>query len=60
MVSEEHYDRPMDKSSQPKRIVQFFRESPLVGIALDLDRDPDAGREVDMSGVLLELPLKNS
>lgn len=33
-----------------KTLVEFFRESPLVGtnLDLDLDRDPDIGRDVDL------------
>ena len=31
-----------------KPISAFFRESPLAGVELDLDRSPDTGREVDL------------
>jgi len=48
MISEEQYDRLVGKSRQPKSIVQFFRESPLVGIELDLERDKDTGRDIDL------------
>ena len=48
MISEEEYSRLKLKSRQPKSIVQFFRESPLVGAGLDLDRDEDAGRDVEL------------
>ncbi|MGD0130826.1 MAG: type II toxin-antitoxin system Phd/YefM family antitoxin [Bryobacteraceae bacterium] len=48
MISEEQYERLTAKSHQPKSLVQFFRESPLVGIELDLERDPDPGREIDL------------
>jgi hypothetical protein len=33
---------------QPKSLTQFFRESPLVGVYLELDREPDGGREIDL------------
>src|SRR6266403_1261142 len=46
MISDEQYDRLMVKLRQPKSIVQFFRESPLVGVNLDLERDKDAGRNI--------------
>jgi len=46
MISDEQYGRLMAKSRQPKGIVQFFRESPLVGVDLDLERDQDTGRDV--------------
>ncbi len=48
MISDEQYDRLMVKSHQPKSIVQFFRESPLVGVALDLERNKDTGRDIDL------------
>ena len=48
VISDEQYERLMLKSRQPKSLVQFFRESPLVGVKLALERDPDAGREVEL------------
>lgn len=48
MISDEQYERLVGKSSQPKSIVQFFRESPLVGVELDLERDQDSGRDIDL------------
>ena len=48
MISDEQYDCLMVKSHQPKSIVQFFRESPLVGVDLDLERDRDTGRDVEL------------
>ena len=48
MISDEQYDRLMVKSHQPKSIVQFFRESPLFGVQLDLERDNDAGRDLEL------------
>jgi prevent-host-death family protein len=29
-------------------LVEFMRSSPLRGVELDLDRDPDTGREVEL------------
>jgi hypothetical protein len=29
-------------------LVQFFRESPLVGLDLDFERDPDPGRDIEL------------
>lgn len=46
MISDEQYDRLIAKSRQPKSIVQFFRQSPLVGVDLDLERDKDTGRDI--------------
>lgn len=48
MISDEQYDRLMVKSQQPKSIVQFFRQSPLVGVKLDLERDKDTGRDIEL------------
>jgi hypothetical protein len=48
MISDEQYDRLRAKSHQPKSIVQFFRESPLVGVDLDLTRDKDTGRDTEL------------
>jgi hypothetical protein len=33
---------------QPSSLVQFFRESPLVGVKLDLNRDKDTGRDIKL------------
>jgi antitoxin Phd len=48
MVAEEHYERLVGKSHQPKSLVQFFRQSPFVGVDLDLKRDRDPGRDIDL------------
>jgi antitoxin Phd len=48
MVAEEQFDRLVGKSHQPKNLVQFFRRSPFVGVELDLERDRDPGRDVDL------------
>src|SRR6184192_4045068 len=44
MVAEEQYEQLVGKSHQPKSLVQFFRESPLVGVDLNLEREKDEGR----------------
>jgi len=48
MIAEEQYERLMGKSHQPKSLVEFFRQSPLVGVNLDLERDRDAGRDIEL------------
>jgi prevent-host-death family protein len=48
MISDEQYERLMVRSHQPKSIVQFFRESPLAGLDLDLERDKDPGRDIEL------------
>ena len=41
MISEEQYDQLVGRSYQPKSLVRFFRESPLGGVELDLERAKD-------------------
>jgi prevent-host-death family protein len=48
MVAEEQYNQLLGKSRQPKNIVDFFRQSPLVGLELDLKRDRSPAREVKL------------
>ena len=48
MIAEEQYEQLVGRSQQPKSLAQFFRESPLVGAELDLERDKDEGREIDL------------
>lgn len=48
MIAEEQYERLVGKAHQPKSLVEFFRQSPLVGVDLDLKRDRDAGREIQL------------
>jgi antitoxin Phd len=47
MISYEQFEELTVKVHQPKSIVQFFRESPLVGVELDLERDKDTGRDIE-------------
>ena len=49
MLAEEQYEQLVGKSHQPKSLVQFFRQSPLVGADLDLQRDRDPGRDTDLT-----------
>jgi len=48
MIADEQYQHLVGKSHQPKSLVQFFRESPLVGIDLNLERAEDEGREIEL------------
>jgi Arc/MetJ-type ribon-helix-helix transcriptional regulator len=34
------------EKNAPKSLVQFFRDSPLVGLELQFERDQDTGREI--------------
>src|ERR1700683_3185469 len=48
MLAEERYEQLVGRSHQPRSLVQFFRQSPLVGVALDLKRDRDPGRDIEL------------
>jgi len=48
MISDEQYERLVGKAHQPRSLLRFFRESPLVGIELDLERDRDQGRDIEL------------
>lgn len=48
MIPVEQFDQLVIRSRQPKSLVQFFRESPLVGLELDFERDKDAGADVEL------------
>ena len=48
MIAEEQYDRLVGKSRRPKNIVDFFRQSPLMGLELDLKRDRSPARDIDL------------
>ena len=48
MIPINPFDQPVAGGGRPQTLVQFFRESPLVGIELDLEREKDAGRDVEL------------
>jgi len=48
MIAEEQYNQLVGKSHQPTSLVKFFRQSPLVGVDLDLERDRTAARDIDL------------
>jgi prevent-host-death family protein len=48
MVPAEQFDQLVARSRQPRSLLQFFRESPLVGLELDFERDKDAGRDIEI------------
>lgn len=48
MISNEQYELLVGRSHQPKSLLQFFRNSPLVGVDLDLEREKDQGREIEL------------
>ena len=44
----EQFARLTQRTRQPKSLVKFFAESPLARVSLDLSRDPDLGREIEL------------
>jgi antitoxin Phd len=48
MVAEEQYEQLAGRACQPKSLVDFFQQSPLVGVDLNLERDRDPGRDVKL------------
>jgi antitoxin Phd len=48
MLPVEQFDQLLARSNQPESLVRFFRESPFVGVKLDLERDKDTGRDIDL------------
>ena len=37
-----------EKARQPKSLVQFFRESPFVGMEMKFERSPDTSRKIEL------------
>ena len=48
MIADEDYEKLVGSSHQPKDLWQFFRESPLVGLDLKLERDKDIPRDIEL------------
>jgi len=44
----EEFERLQARSRQPQSLVQFFAESPLAKVTIDLERKPDYGRTVEL------------
>lgn len=47
VIPAEEFDRLRTRSRQPGNLVEFFAESPLAKVSIDLQRSRDLGREVD-------------
>jgi prevent-host-death family protein len=48
MLAAEEYERISALSRQPKSLIEFFARSPLAEVQVDLERQPDYGREVEL------------
>jgi antitoxin Phd len=46
VLTVEEFERLAARTRQPRDLVQFFAESPLTGVDLDLERPRDVGRKV--------------
>jgi hypothetical protein len=44
----EEFQRLSARSRQPQSLVEFFRQSPLAKVKIDLRRTPDYGRKVKL------------
>ena len=40
--------QPKENSAGKKSFLEFLRDSPLVGLELDLERDKDTGRDIEL------------
>ncbi len=48
MLPVEQFDLLVSRAHQAKGLVDFFRQSPLMGVELDLERDKDMGRDFEL------------
>jgi prevent-host-death family protein len=48
MLPAEEYEILTARAKQPRSFVQFMRESPLVGSGINLEREPDYGRDIEL------------
>ena len=48
IISEEEYVYLASRSKQSTGLIQFFQESPLAEIELNLERDRDPGRDIEL------------
>ena len=44
----EEFERLQARSRQPQSLVEFFAQSPLAKVRIDLERKPDFGRTVEL------------
>jgi antitoxin Phd len=48
IVPAEEFEKLTARNRQPKGLVEFFRQSPLMGADLNLEREPDYGRDIKL------------
>jgi antitoxin Phd len=47
VLPSEQYEEMVHRARQPRSLVDFFRQSPLRGLNLDLTRDKDTGKDIE-------------
>jgi hypothetical protein len=47
-LPDEEFERLKPRSRQPQNLVEFFAESPLAEVTIDLEREPDYGRTIEL------------
>ncbi len=48
MMPLEEYEELLARARQSGNLLEFFRNSPFVGLELDFERDKDTGRELEL------------
>lgn len=48
ILPKETYESLTARAKQPKDLVEFFAQSPLAKVHLDLERTPDYGRDIEL------------
>jgi antitoxin Phd len=48
IVPAEEFERLTARHRQPNTLFEFFQQSPLRGVNLDLERDLDVGRDIEL------------
>ena len=48
VLASEEFERLTGRKKQSGSLAEFFARSPLAGLELDLEREPDFGRPVDL------------
>ena len=48
VISVEQFEQFVARTREPASLIQFFADSPLAGLELNLDRSQDTGRQIDL------------
>ncbi len=48
ILSLEEFERLSERAKQPRSLTEFFARSPLAQVQLNLEREPDYGRKIDL------------